>query len=279
MTMNEPSQIAALEQDDFKSRVLDEVKAAGQAGISHSKLVLAKKAAEKTRQNTQVAELVKAGALVLETKGKARRYWLPKNKPRTVSPEELAYETLCNALPEQKRGSLFTLAKIRSDLLRGKRIQAPALRTCLRVLEQEKIILKLTSGTAALYAYAPALRALLDDEPAASKTEPTLENATPESPAQRPGKTPGTPLAVTQARVIEAYKTVRMHRRMPDVEIVRLQEVLQCPVEKLKPVVVQLCDQGVFIPGKGDWSFASPAARGAAILIHNEPYLFVRMKE
>jgi hypothetical protein len=69
-----------------------------------------------------------------------------------------------------------------------------------------------------------------------------------------------------------------MQRRLPDVEIARLQEVLNCPVEELKTVVKRLCEAGTFIPGKGDWSFATTAARAAAVLVHGEPHLFVRMK-
>lgn len=272
--MNESPSTEPLEEDAFTLRVLAQVKAAGQAGIVHGKLVTTKKKAEKKPQDGQLADLVETGKLVLQTKGKTRRYWLAGEMPQPVKPEELAYEVLSKVLPEQKRGRLLTLAKIRDELLKGKGIKEPALRTCLRVLEKEKLLVKLLAGTTAYYAYVPALKELLEQEALLVRPEPL-----PETPAQRAGKPPGTALAVTTQRVIEAYKTVRMHRRMPDVEIVRLQEVLQCTVERLKPVVVQLCEQGVFIPGKGDWSFASPAARAASILIHNEPYLFVRMKE
>jgi hypothetical protein len=104
----------------------------------------------------------------------------------------------------------------------------------------------------------------------------------PEEPAAAPIPPPRVALPTPQfgvAQVINAYRDVRSQRRMPDVEIARLKEALGCTPEQIKPLVLQLCEQGVFIPGKGDWSFASPAARAAAILVQNEPYLFVRMKE
>ena len=140
------------------------------------------------------------------------------------------------------------------------------MQTCLRLLEQQRLLVKLSDGSKTYFAYAPALRAWLDEG-----DKPDMA----ESAAPSPGAVP----LLSPQRVIDAYRSVRAQRRMPDVEIARLQEVMGCTPEQIKPLVLQLCEQGVFIPGKGDWSFASPAARAAAILVQNEPYLFVRMKE
>jgi hypothetical protein len=185
-----------------------------------------------------------------------------------MTPEERADEVLRRVLPEQRRGRLFTRAKLQSELLKGLAIKEPAVQTCLRLLEQQRLVIKLTDGTKTFYTYAPALREWLA-EAVLEDVEATVElESTAEAESQ-----------VNLSKVVEAYRAVRVQRRMPDIEIARLQEELGCSADDIKPLVQQLCEQGVFIPGKGDWSFASPAARAAAILVQNEPYLFVRMKE
>lgn len=280
----------------FEVAVLDQLKAAGQNGLAASKLAPARGATEQNQQKRVLKALEAAGKVQALRQGKITRYWLAGEMPPQVTPEEKADEVLRRVLPEQRRERLLTLTTIRDELLKGLGIKDAAIRTCLRVLEQELLLVKFTDGAKTYYAYAPALRAMLGEASAAATPEPTATTAPaqgpapapttpapqaqrPPSPATRPMRASEAPLPVTNQRVIEAYRSVRMQRRLPDVEIARLGEVLHCTVEELKPVVLRLCDQGIFIPGKGDWSFATPAARAAAVLIQDEPHLFVRMKD
>ena len=264
--MNETQHPHSLEPGAFRIEALDRLRLAGSAGVSASQLLNTKKPALKAERQNVLAELVATGEAQQQCKGKAVRYWLQGQMPVQTTPEERADEVLRRVLPEQRRGRLFTQARIQSELLKGLGIKAPAVQTCLRLLEQQRLLVKLTDGAKIFFAYAPALQAWLEEGDKAEQGEDAL-------PA-----TGALPL-LSLPRVIDAYRSARAQRRMPDVEIARLREVLGCTAEQIKPLVVQLCEQGVFIPGKGDWSFASPAARAAAILVQNEPYLFVRMKE
>lgn len=265
-----PSDTAA-----YQGAVLRKLTEAGPNGLALTKLV-GKKASARAAQQRVLKEMEKAGAVKAERKGSLTRYWLPDQMPPQVTPEEKADEVLRRVLPDQRRERLLTLARIRDELLKGLGIKEPAIRTCLRVLEQEGLVVKLTEGTRDFYAYVPALKSLLGE--AAVEAPPPVEK-TPEPAVIKAARSSDAPLPVTNQRVIEAYRSVRMQRRLPDVEIARLQEVLHCTVEELKPVVQRLCEQGTFIPGKGDWSFASTASRAAAVLIQGEPHLFVRMKD
>ena len=264
--MNETQHSPPLEPGAFRSRALDRLRSAGAVGVSASQLVETKKPALKAERLAMLGELVTTGEAQEQRKGKTVRYWLQGQMPVPTTPEEKADEVLRSVLPDQRRGRLFTQAKIQSELLKGLGIKAPAVQTCLRLLEQQRLLVKFSDGSKTYFAYAPALRAWLDEG-----DKPDMA----ESAAPSPGAVP----LLSPQRVIDAYRSVRAQRRMPDVEIARLQEVMGCTPEQIKPLVLQLCEQGVFIPGKGDWSFASPAARAAAILVQNEPYLFVRMKE
>jgi len=266
--MNETHPPPELAPGDYRSIVLDRLSAAGPKGISASHLVDTKKPVLKAERQKALAELVMAGELQEQRKGKVVRFWSQGQMPVVMTPEERADEVLRRVLPEQRRGRLFTPAKLQSELLKGLAIKEPAVQTCLRLLEQQRLLIKLTDGTKTFYTYAPALREWLA-EAVPEEVEATVE---PESTAEAEAE-------VNLSKVVEAYRTVRVQRRMPDIEIARLQEELGCSADDIKPLVQQLCEQGVFIPGKGDWSFASPAARAAAILVQNEPYLFVRMKE
>lgn len=279
----------------FESAVLDQLKAAGPNGLAASKLAPARAAAEQAEQKRVLKSLEAAGKVQSLRQGKVTRYWLAGAMPPQVTPEEKADEVLRRVLPEQRRERLLTLARIRDELLKGLGIKDAAIRTCLRVLEQELLLVKFTDGAKTYYAYAPALRAMLGEAPPVPAAAPVAKapesqpHAMPVAPVQaapyssppptRTMRPSEAPLPVTNQRVIEAYRSVRMQRRLPDVEIARLGEVLHCTVDELKPVVIRLCDQGIFIPGKGDWSFATPAARAAAVLIQGEPHLFVRMKD
>lgn len=270
--MNETHHSPALEPGAFRLLALDRLRAAGDSGLSASQLVDTKKAALRADRQKLIAQLLAAGEVQQQRKGSTVRYWLQGQMPVQVTPEEKADEALRRLLPEQRRGRLFTQAKIQSELLKGLGIKAPAVLTCLRLLEQQRLLVRFTDGAKIYFAYAPALRDWLDAEGHPMPEEPAA------APPAEPPVAPPAP-SFGAAQVIDAYRAVRAQRRMPDVEIARLKEALGCTPEQIKPLVLQLCEQGVFIPGKGDWSFASPAARAAAILVQNEPYLFVRMKE
>jgi hypothetical protein len=258
--------------DAYREQVLEQLQAAGSAGLAQGKLIDSKKTAVRKERLEWLAALVASGEIQSQRKGNATRCWIQGRMPVVLSQEEKADEVLRAVFPEQRRGRLFTVAKIRTELLKGEGIKEPALQTCLRVLEQQGVLLKLTEGSRALYAYAPALREWLglvvSNEDLEAKQAPI---------ASKPVETKSE--KVTTGQVVEAYRKVRIHSRMPDIEIARLRDVLGCAPDDLKPAVLELCQQGVFIPGKGDWSFASAPARAAAILIQNVPYLFVRMKE
>ncbi len=258
---------------------------AGHNGLALSKLVV-RKSADRAHQERAVKELDKTGEIKSRRQGRSTRYWLADSLPPQVSPEEKADEVLRRSFPEQRAGRLLTLSRIKDELLKGMGVPEAAILTCLRVLEREGLVVKLTDGTKTFYGYVPAMRTLLGADPLAPPSLPpaTSQPATPTSRIQDPlpsrvSRASDAPLPVTNQRVIEAYRSVRLQRRLPDVEIARLQEVLHCTAEELKPVVMRLCDQGIFIPGKGDWSFATPAARAAAVLIQGDPHLFVRMKD
>lgn len=268
----------------YRESILRQLTEAGEHGLALTKLV-SRKSAERPYQEKALKELEKSNAIKSLRQGKSTRYWLTSSLPAQVSPEEKADEVLRRTFPEQRTGRLFSVTRIRDELLKGLTIPDSAIHTCLRVMEQEGLILKLFEGTKTLYAYAPALRTLLGTVSPAAPVTPAAATApiiTPPKPEPAPSRTiraSDAPLPVTNQRVIEAYRSVRLQRRLPDVEIARLQEVLHCTAEELKPVVARLCDQGIFIPGKGDWSFATPAARAAAVLIQGDPHLFVRMKD
>ena len=268
----------------YREAILGQLTEAGGHGLALPKLV-SRKSAERSRQEKALKELEKGGGIKSLRQGKSTRYWLTASLPVQVSPEEKADEVLRHTFPEQRTGRLFTVTRIREELLKGLSIPDSAIHTCLRVMEQEGLILKLFEGTKTLYAYAPSLRTLLGmATPTATAATSASTVPAPSMPKAEPSpsrlsRASDAPLPVTNQRVIEAYRSVRLQRRLPDVEIARLQEVLHCSAEELKPVVARLCDQGIFIPGKGDWSFATPAARAAAVLIQGDPYLFVRMKD
>lgn len=270
--MNETHHSPALEPGAFRTHALDRLRVAGSTGISASQLVDTKKPALKSERLKLIAELVETGEAQEQRKGKTVRYWLQGQMPVQTTPEEQADEVLRQVLPEQRRGRLFTQAKIQSELLKGLGIKAPAVQNCLRLLEQQRLMVKLTDGSKTFFAYAPALREWLEEGCNLEQAEPAVV------PLEEPLSADSAP-GLSSTNVIDAYRSVRAQRRMPDVEIARLQEALGCTPEQIKPLVLQLCEQGIFIPGKGDWSFASTAARAAAILVQNEPYLFVRMKE
>lgn len=284
--MNEPHHTEPPESAAFQSEVLQQLAAAGSAGLAGSKLVVARNENLRAVQKRLLKALEDSGQIVAQEKGTSTRYWLAGQKPAEVKPEEKADEVLRRLLPDQRKGRLLTQSNIKSELLAGMGIPDSAVRTCLRILEQEQLLLKFTTGAKVFYAYAPAIRTMLgDDTSSVPPVGPTTEAAvsgpstSPPTPGPRTTRPSEVPLPVTNQRVIEAYRSVRMQRRLPDVEIARLQEVMHCPVEELKVVVKRLCELGTFIPGKGDWSFATPAARAAAVMIQDEPHLFVRMKD
>lgn len=284
--MNEPQHTESPESAAFQSEVLRLLAAAGPAGLAYSKLVVARNENLRAEQKRLLKALEKAGQVVSQEKGASTRYWLAGKKPADVTPEEKADEVLRRLLPDQRKGRLLTQSNIKSELLAGLGIPDSAVRTCLRILEQEQLLLRFTTGAKVFYAYAPAIRTMLGDDlspapvPAMPVETPAASiSSAPQPAAPRTTRASEVPLPVTNQRVIEAYRSVRMQRRLPDVEIARLQEVMHCPVEELKVVVKRLCELGTFIPGKGDWSFATPAARAAAVMIQDEPHLFVRMKD
>jgi len=175
----------------------------------------------KTARLAALGELVAAGEAQEQRKGKTVRYWLQGLMPVPTTPEEMADEVLRRVLPEQRRGRLFTQAKIQSELLEGLGIKAPAVQTCLRLLEQQRLLVKLSDGTKTYFAYAPALRAWLD-EGSHPELAPAIAPSVEAAPSAGSVPQPSLPL------VIDAYRSVRAQRRMPDVEIARLQEVMGC---------------------------------------------------
>ncbi len=274
--MNTTHHASASPDEAFRAQVLAQLEAAGAAGVSQSKLIGTTKASMKQQRLRQLVDMSVAGEVQMVQKGKVTRCWLPGQMPVEVTPEEKADEVLRRVLPEQRRGRVFTLAKIRTVLLKGTGIKEPAIKTCVRVLEQQRLLVRLTEGARVLYTYAPALRTLLDEETGETPAEATA-TTTPTAVQSTASTEP--PKSITHQMVIDTYRAVRARRRLPDVEIASLQAALGCTAEEIKRPVQQLCEQGIFIPGKGDWSFASTAARAAAVLIQKEPYLFVRMKE
>ena len=283
--MNEPNHTESPDSAAFQSEVLRQLAAAGPAGLAYSKLVIARNENLRAEQKRLLNAMEKSGQVVSQERGASTRYWLTGQKPADVTPEEKADEVLRRLLPDQRKGRLLTQSNIKSELLAGLGIPDSAVRTCLRILEQEQLLLKFTTGAKVFYAYAPAIRTMLGEDlspmpaPAVPVETPAAPTASTAQPAPRTTRPSEVPLPVTNQRVIEAYRSVRMQRRLPDVEIARLQEVMHCPVEELKVVVKRLCELGTFIPGKGDWSFATSASRAAAVMIQDEPHLFVRMKD
>ncbi|MFZ4767088.1 MAG: hypothetical protein ACOYMN_19215 [Roseimicrobium sp.] len=281
--MTHPAPTENPESAAFQASVLEKLAAAGPKGVAMSNLASAREPELRVAQKAQLAQMEAAGQVQAQRKNSIVRYWLTGQMPPEVTPEEKADEILRRLLPEQRRGRLLTPGMIKSELLKGQGIPDSALRTCLRILEQERVLLKLSAGSTVYYTYAPAVRSLLLEDaaspPPAALAPPGPANTAVSAAASRQARAAEAPLPVTNQRVIEAYRSARMQRRLPDVEIARLQELLHCPVEELKIVVKRLCELGTFIPGKGDWSFATAAARAAAVVVQDEPHLFVRMKD
>ena len=80
--MNETHPLSPQEPDAFKPWVLEQLRAAGAAGIASSKLVDTKKAALKAERLAQLADLLASGGIQEQRKGKVVRYWL---EPFTTS--------------------------------------------------------------------------------------------------------------------------------------------------------------------------------------------------
>jgi hypothetical protein len=93
---------------------LDRLRSAGAAGVSASQLVETKKPALKAERLAMLGELVTTGEAQEQRKGKTVRYWLQGQMPVPTTPEEKADEVLRSVLPDQRRGRLFTQAKIQS---------------------------------------------------------------------------------------------------------------------------------------------------------------------
>jgi len=256
----------------FQTEVLEKLAVAGDKGLAASHLLARRPADLRKMQTDALEEMASSGQVITQHLDKTARYWLPDHAVKRQTPEEKADELLRRVLPEQRPGVLHTTATLKSQFLKGTKISDAALRTCVRLLEQEKLLVTFTAAGKTYYAYAPTLRALLGMGEAKAKESPS-----------KPADAPAAPLApvaaVTNQQVIDAYRSARAQRRLPDVEIARLREQFDCSLEGLKAAVRRLCEMGVLIPGKGDWSFASAAERASAVMIHNEPHLFVRMKE
>ena len=261
----------------FKTEVLKKLGAAGDKGLAASHLVVRRPEDLRKLQSAALEELVAAGSVITQHLAKTARYWLPDQAAKHQTPEEKADEMLRRGLPEERPGVLHTPSTLKSQFLKGTNISDAALRTCVRLLEQEELLVTFTAAGKTYYAYAPTLRAQLGIG-TAKPAEETPQSKTPEGSTAAPA--PTAPVAaVTNQQVIDAYRAARAQRRLPDIEIARLREQFDCSLEGLKAAVRRLCELGVLIPGKGDWSFASAAERAAAVMIHNEPHLFVRMKE
>lgn len=79
-------------------------------------------------------------------------------------------------------------------------------------------------------------------------------------------------------QVIDAYRRIVQRTRYPDVLISDLQKDSGADLAALKSWLIEQCLQHRAIPGKGEWTVASDAAKAAAIQINNEPHLFVKFR-
>ena len=141
--------------------------------------------------------------------------------------------------------------------------ERPLLAEALTRLREERRVLALPQGTGVVYLFAGPLREWLAGAPTVGGAEPAVVETRSEPTA-----------------IFAAYASlVRRSGGFPDVKIAALRAALDPEgAEGLPARLTGLWREGRATLSQGDWSLADEATRAAAVELHGERYLLVRLE-
>ena len=202
-------------------------------------------------------------------KGKGREPGARPPKARTTKPPEAARAApnlegvaarLLALCPPGEPPALWKEAELKRRLDPAGR---PLLAGALTRLQEQRQLLALTQGKDVFYLFAGPLRGWLENAPLAAKPEP----------AAVPAPVPSDLFAVYT-------RLVRQSGGFPDVKIAVLRAALDPESsDDLPRRLIGMWRAGGATFSQGDWSLADEATRAAAVLLHGERYLLVRLEE
>ena len=235
------------EHVNVSGEILGKLESAGLGGLKKTFLL------GKARSNGHAEKLAELDSLL------ARREILnlgTEKSPRYVlrrffNPLEQACAAVtAKAIPGTAR--LYTAKEL------GKGLAKPAMESlaeAIRLLQHEKKLVQLQRAKSVYYVHAVSIVSQVNIGP-------------PEPP----------PVAEISWELFRrAYDSLVCAGGYSDVLITDLQSASAIPLESLKPFLLAQSRAGRLVPSRGDWSLADASARAAAIELHGEPYLRVRL--
>ncbi len=257
---------------DHQQELTHKLAQAAEKGLSRAKLLGSGKA--KAAREEVLAELLASGKAIDIGTAKSPKFVLVENDRRL---ENTCAAVEAKALPGVPRAcreaQLFKGVKAAAD------IRARALESLLRGGR----LVRMQSGAKwdkALFVHAAALPPLPTpaSEMHAARDTPA---GTMEARAEALPAIPATPPNAEtrenfEVEVRAAYAALARESGFADVLISELQARAGVPLGTLQPWLLEASRRGAVLPGRGDWSLASEAARRAAISVRGEPHLRVR---
>jgi len=276
--------------ESYKEAIFKKLRKVGTRGLSKTGLKIGK-----SRPKSRAIKELEQSQKIVNLGSKTRtRYVLPEfNKPL-----EIACERIERSAMSGKKG-LFSRTKLRELSRKGCPSKiAKRLDDAIDWLIKEGKLLNLTYGKSILYLHISALQSFqppakkrTSAEAKAEKSSGKAKTAKVKTAKAKTAKAKTakakTAKAKTKAKtsaaseldrdmVLEAYQEVKQHTGFSNVEIYKLQQELDVPMDTLKEFLFQESRRGMAVLVKGDWSLSSEETRSGAIKLEGKRYLMVR---
>ena len=232
------------EHENASAEILGQLESAGLAGLKKTPLLGKARSKGHAEKLAELERLLARREIVNLGTEKSPRFVLRK----FFDPLEQARAAVeAKAIPGTAR--LYTAREL------GKGLVKPAMESlaeAIRLLQHEKKLVRLQRARSVYYVHAVSLASQV--------------NAGPPPAAE-----------ISWEPLRQAYDALVRASGYSDVLIADLQSASAIPLESLKPFLLAQSRAGRLVPSRGDWSLADAAARAAALELHGEPYLRVRL--
>lgn len=239
-------------EEDYKKELLAKIENAREKGVSKSALCKSKSSEEKVKAFTA---LQKTNEIADIGTKQSPRWVLPRYKNQ---PFEIAYNNIEKKAKESKE-LLISKKKLIAGLQGRPKNEFDE---ALRILAQEKKIIKLKAARSFLYIHIDRLIPFMP-EPA---TLPNLDE--PASPAPNPDE--------LRKLVMDSYQKVKQRFHFSDIWIFELYKEAGLQMDVLKNFLLKESREGRAVLSYGDWSLSSDEIHTGAIEINGDQHLMVR---
>jgi hypothetical protein len=249
----ENGKVARKTEEDYKKEFLAKIENAHEKGVSKSALCKSKSSEEKVKAFTA---LQKTNEIADIGTKQSPRWVLPRYKNQ---PFEIAYNHVEKKAKESKE-----LLISKNKLIAGLKGRSKnEFDEALRILAQEKKIIKLKAAISFLYIH---IDRLIPFMPEPASLAPNLDE--PASPAPNPDE--------LRKLVMDSYQKVKQRFHFSDIWIFELYQEAGLQMDVLKNFLLKESREGRAVLSYGDWSLSSDEIHTGAIEINGDQHLMVR---